>query len=172
VERVRGSQTVRIGRKSVLTPSARDWLATRKISWARLTGKSAAGSASSAHWQLVLTTMTPALTTLRPSLTSWKSDLLGTPKEAAEYATRAICTGEADGVLGLCGSAETVACLANRNPKLRATALSNSADLPALVDQLGPNFLVVNPRGKSFMELKNLVRAIGSLGKPQAPTGM
>lgn len=171
-ERLRGSQAVRIGRRSVITPSARDWLASKKISWTRGTGNASTEPSATARWQLVLTTVTPAITTLRPTLTGWKSELLGTPKEAADHSLRVICTGEADGVLGLCGSAETVACLANRNPKIRAAVLNTALELPALVEHLGPNLLVINPRGKSFVELRNLVRAVETLAKPQAPQGM
>ncbi len=166
-EKLRPGQTLRIGRRSVLTPSARDWLASRKISWARLTAHASATAGGTSRWQLVLTNVTPVVATLRTSLTNWKTELLGTPQEAADFATRAICTGEADGVVGLCGSAATVACLANRNPKVRAAVVSAASELPVLVDQLSPNFLVVNPHNRSLMELKNLLRAVSALQKPR-----
>ncbi len=166
-ERLRAGQSVRIGRRSILTPSARDWLASRKISWSRLASGAAAGSKTSARWQLVLTAVTPALATLRPSLSEWKTELLGTAREAADHAIRVISTSESDGVLGLCTSPEAVACLANRNPKLRAAVLNSPAEVPGLVDQLSPNFLVINPRGKSFVELRNLVRVVETLAKPR-----
>ncbi len=168
-ERVRPAQSVRIGRRSILTPSARDWLGTRKVPWSRLNAGAVAGTTQAVRWQLVLTTVTPVVSTLRQSLSGWKTELLGTPREAADYGIRAICTGEADGVLAVCGAAETVACLANRNPKLRAAVLSTAVELSSLVKQLGPNFLAVNPQGKSFMELRNLLRSVASLGKPMEP---
>lgn len=166
-ERVRQNQTIRIGRRSILTPSARDWLAARKISCTRISGGHAGSTASSARWHVVVTAVTPAVATLRQSLAGWKTELLGTPKEAAEYGVRVLCTGEADGVLGLCHAAESVACLANRNPKVRAAVLASPGDLQELVAQLSPNLLVVNPRGKSFVDLRNLLRSVGGLGKPK-----
>lgn len=166
-ERVQKGQTVRIDRRAILTPSARDWLASRKISWSRRNSGAGSSTSSAAHWRLVLTTVTPAVSTLRQSLTGWKIDLLGTAQEAADHAIRSICTGETDGMLGICGAAETVACLTNRNPKLRAAVLACAADLPGLVEQFSPNFLVINPRGKSFVELRNLVRAVESSKKPR-----
>ncbi|MFO0916999.1 MAG: hypothetical protein U0872_01630 [Planctomycetaceae bacterium] len=168
-ERVRPAQSVRIGRRSILTPSARDWLGSRKVSWSRVNGSATSGTALSARWQLILTTVTPAVSSLRQSLIGWKTELLGTPREAADYGIRVICTGEADGVLTVCGAAETVACLANRNPKLRAAVLSSTAELSTLVKQLGPNLLAINPQGKSFVELRNLFRSVAGLGKPVEP---
>lgn len=166
-ERVRSGQIVRISQRSILTPSARDWLAQRKINWSRTNSATVTHSGETAKWQMVITSVTPAVSTLRTTLTSWKSELLGTPTEAADMAVRSICAGEADGVLGLCGAAETVACLANRNPKLRAAVLHSAVDLSELVAQFDPNFVVVNPKGKSFVELRNLVRAVSALQKPR-----
>jgi hypothetical protein len=168
-ERLRPGQTVRIGRRSILTPSARDWLAARKISCTRISGVNAASMTAASRWHVVVTAVTPAVATLRQSLAGWKTELLGTPKEAAEYAVRVLCTGEADGVLGLCHAAESVACLANRHPKVRAAVLAAPGDLQELIAQLGPNLLVVNPRGKSFVDLRNLLRSVGGLGKPKEP---
>lgn len=166
-ERVRKGQSLRIGNRAILTPSARDWLAQRKIAWTRSSGASTAQAHSAARWQLIITTATPAVGNLRQELAGWKTDLLGTPQEAAEQATRAICTGESDGVLALCRAADVVACLANRNPKVRAAVLRSTADLSDLASQLDPNLLVVNPQQKSFVELRNIVRAIGALAKPR-----
>lgn len=163
-EQIRPGQAVRIGRKSILTPSARDWLASRKIAWSRTSDSTT--TASSARWQLVLTSVTPAVSTLRQSLTGWKSELLGTPAEAAEHAARVISASEFDGVLALCQSAEVVACLANRHAKIRAAVLGSTTELHELATQMSPNMLVVNPRGKSFIELRNFVRAVGTLSKP------
>jgi hypothetical protein len=104
---------------------------------------------------------------VRQSLSEWKTELLGTPQEAAEQAVRAICTGEANGVLALCRAAPIVACLANRNAKVRSAVLHSAKDLPELVAQLDPNVLVIDPAQKSFMELRNVVRAVGALQKPR-----
>lgn len=164
--RVQSGQAVRISPRSILTPSARDWLAQRKITWTRNSGAKSSPSHASARWQLVIASVTPAVATLRNSLAGWKTDLLGTPQEAAEAANRAISTGEADGVLGLCRAAEVVACIANRNPKVRAAVLHTIGELGELATHLNPNVLVINPQGKSFIELRNLTRAVGALSTP------
>lgn len=166
-EYVRGGQVVRIGPRSILTPSARDWLSQRKIDWSRINSATVANPGTAARWQLVITSVTPAVSTLRPTLSAWKSELLGTPEEAADLAVRSICTGDADGVLGFCNSAATVACLANRNPRVRAAVLHSTEELSELTARLDPNLLVVNPQRKSFVELRNLVRAVGALQKPR-----
>jgi hypothetical protein len=166
---VRQGQAVRIGRRSILTPSARDWLGSRKLGYSRMNGSSV--HATSARWQIVMTTVTQAVAALRPVLAGCRTELLGTAREAAEFATRAICSGEADGVFGLCGSAEAVACLANRNAKVRAATWNSPAELNGLMATLGPNLLVMNPQRKSFVELRNAIRAVQQLGRPQIPAG-
>jgi hypothetical protein len=165
--KVQSGQTLRIGTKSVLTPTAHDWLRERRIRWQRA-GRSLA-SATTMRRLLLIGTVTPAVRSVRESLSNWKQELLGTPMELAEAAVRGIASGEAEMVVAISDAADVVACRANRNNRVRAAVPTSLEHVQLLVEHLGPNVLVINPRGRSFVELRNLVRAIAALNAPQPP---
>jgi hypothetical protein len=169
-DRVHSGQSVRIGQKSLLTPSAHDWLRTRRIVWKRAERFASVGGTTGARWQLLVTTVTPAVRTLqdtaRRDAPGWKQELLGTATEAADAATRLVCTADADRVLVISQAAEAVACRANRNAAVRGAVVWSVDHLRSVEAQLAPNVIVLNPTGKSFIELRNLWRACAPLGKP------
>lgn len=171
-ERVRPGQAVRIGARTLLTPTARDWLKTHKVSWSRLSPNAVV---SGGNWQLLASTVTPAVRTLQDAVRrespGWKQSLVGSATEAADAAVRAVTTAEVHGVLVITSQPEAVACLANRSPKIRAAVVTSADQLRLLAASLGPNVLAANPAGRSFIDLRNLVRGCAALGRPQAPSG-
>lgn len=176
---VRPGQSVRIGRSSILTPSARDWLNAKRISWTRLdksTGSSSTTTPSNSkfRWQIVLQTMTPNVQALYEGLRrladGWKFELVGQPMEAAALATSLIGTAECDGVIVFSDYAEFIACKANRNERVRAAVMHNSKQWELVMRTLSANVVCISPAGRTFVELRNLLRDCAAT-KPNKPAG-
>jgi hypothetical protein len=171
-ERVRGGQSVRIGARSILTPTARDWLKTQNVSWQRASRNGSTGVAKSRR-RLLASTVSPAVRTLCESLPrdlpGWKPEVTGGAAETAEAAVRAINAAECDLVVVISDAADVVACRANRSPRVRAAVVATTEHLRLLVEHLGPNVLAINPHGRSFIELRNLVRSCAALPAPRPP---
>jgi hypothetical protein len=170
---VKPGQTVQVGAKSLLTPSARDWLRQHQIVWTRTTGQSdvSAGTTVAMRGQLLLSTVTPAVRgavdSLFRSIRNWQRQVVGPAREASEIAVRAIATADCDRVLITSRDAELVACLANRQAAVRAAVVSSADHVQRLEASVSPNLWVVDPTAKSLMELRNLFRSCVALGKPQ-----
>jgi hypothetical protein len=176
---VRPGQALRIGRSSILTPSARDWLNAKRISWTRqdksaASGSTASGSTSKFRWQLVLQTVTPSVQALHEGLRrladGWKIELVGQPMEAAALATSLINTADCDGVVVFSEYAEFIACKANRNERVRAAVMHNSKQWELVTRTLGANVVCISPVGRTFVELRNLLRECAA-SKPNKPAG-
>ncbi|MBS0204509.1 MAG: RpiB/LacA/LacB family sugar-phosphate isomerase [Planctomycetes bacterium] len=174
---VRLGQPLRVGQQSILTPSAQDWLNTKKISWSRgaeSTSVSTSTNYSAARWQLIVQTVTPNVKALQDALKrqpeGWQLDLVGQPLEAATQAASMISTAERDGVVVLSEYAEIIACRANRNERVRAAVISDRKQLEQTRQHLGVNLVCINPNGRTFIELRNLLRDCAG-AKPAAPAG-
>ena len=170
-------QPLRIGRRSILTPSAKDWLNSNKVAWTRIgtDGTSAgAGPFQGARWKLIVHTVTPAVRSLREALLrspeGWKLELVGQPQEASALAVSAICTADSDGVIVLSAFAEVIACRTNRNDRVRAAVIADRKQLELTRQHLGANVVCVNPQERTFVELKNLLRDCAAF-QPSAPAG-
>lgn len=174
---VRAGQPLKIARRSVLTPSARDWLNSRKISWTQFektSGVSEPRTTSGARWQLIIQTVTSNVRALQDSMKrqpeGWSMDLVGQPLEAAAQAVRAIATAEYDGIAVISEYAEIIACRGNRNDRVRAAVVTDRNQLELISKHLGVNLVCINPKGKTFIEMRNLLRDCGKT-RPAVPTG-
>ena len=176
-ETARVGQPLKIGRSSILTPSARDWLNTKRIDWSRIDKLSAGGSGTTkgaARWQLIVQTVTPTVKALHDGLKrqpeGWKIELVGQPVEAATLAIGSISKAEHDGVAILSEYAEIIACRANRNERVRAAVISDRKQLELTMQHLGVNVVCINPNGRTFMEMRNLLRDCAAK-RPVMPAG-
>lgn len=176
-ETARVGQPLKIGRRSILTPSARDWLHTKRIDWSRIDKSNGGGSSTTkgtASWQLIVQTVTPTVKALHDGLKrqpeGWKIELVGQPSEAATLATSAISKAEHDGVAILSEFAEVIACRANRNERVRAAVISDRKQLELTMQHLGVNVVCINPNARTFIEMRNLLRDCAAM-RPQTPAG-
>lgn len=170
-------QPLKIGRRSILTPSARDWLRTKRIEWSRIDKLTSGGSGTTkgaVRWQLIVQTITPTVKALHDGLKrqpeGWKIELVGQPAEAATLAMSSISKAEHDGVAILSEYAEIIACRANRNERVRAAVISDRRQLELTMQHLGVNLVCINPSGRTFIEMRNLLRDCAAK-RPQAPAG-
>jgi hypothetical protein len=164
---------ITIGVKSVLTPSAHDFLARRKIEWNRVLTNGAASTPSS-KWLAIVTRSTPAVaaaldTVVQAAGSKWSRELAGCHREAAIRAISALCRGECDAVIIFTGKPEAAVCRANRNPNVRGAAVTTVARIKPLSQQLGANLFALDPSERTAFELRNLLRVLGSTGKPAVP---
>jgi hypothetical protein len=159
--------------KSVLTPSAREFLARRKIDWTfSKNGQPGSSNSGAAKWLAIVVRATPAVsaaleTLASESSTHWSREIVGCHREAAGLAVGALCRGECDGVVVITGKPEAVACRANRNPKVRAAPITTVLRMKTLQEELGANLFAVDPSDRSAFELRNILRKIGA-GRPSA----
>lgn len=169
-----GSRLV-IAPKAVVTPSARDWLRERKITFSRAASQSAAPLTTSAQWQLLVSTVTPTVRSLIDQVSrshrDWRRQLTGAAQDTAESVIRAISAAESQRVFVISSTAEAIACRVNRNSKVRAAVVATRDQLLAIEQSLSPNVIVVNPVAKSLMDLRHLVQACAQLPAPCVPDG-
>src|ERR1700722_18287130 len=94
------SGTIVFGRKSVLTPSALDFLNTRKLAWQRADRNNAV-TATRGKCLAIVTRSTPAVVSAldligKEAVADWNRELSGCHREAAQRAVSALCRGECD----------------------------------------------------------------------------
>lgn len=172
---LKAGEMLRIGRGSILTPSARDWLNSKRTVWSRQNKMGPASSIPRPKWRMILQTMTPTVQALHESLRrlaeEWTIEIVGQPIEAAQLAMSLVNTAECDGVVIFTEQADLVACQANRSERVRAAVMQNSKQWEQVLRSLGANVVCISPIGRSFMELRNLLKECAG-NPPQPPPGM
>lgn len=165
--------TLLVGPKTVLTPSAHDWLRQRQIAWKRSRTAVSSAAGDGARWHLLASTVTPTVRSLLDQVSrshaSWKRQLVGTAAEATETAVRSIATAETERVFVITGQADVVSCRANRNDRVRSAVIQSAEHLRGIEASLSPNVVVLDPQAKSLMELRQIVQACAVLGAPRPP---
>jgi hypothetical protein len=159
--------------KAILTPSAVDFLSSRRIKWTRA-NKAPAAQTASAAWSVFVSRSTPALesalgTVARQPGVHWQRELVGCHREAARRAVGALCRGECDGVIAFTGKPAALACHANRSAEVRAAAVETIEGLKRVKRTVGANLFAVDPGEQSVFALQSLLREIVSGGKPALP---
>ena len=76
-------------------------------------------------------------------------------------ARQAINRGEVSGIAVFADHAELIACRANRSERINAAVVSDVQLIPALKQYMQLNLMVVRPSGRSFFELRNLLKEFG-----------
>lgn len=160
-EAVNGSRQVRVSTKAILTPSARDFVKQQGISIIR--GAAAGKSLSPIRWQVIVTRSNPQITAAVESLPqlgiAFDLRILGLPAEAAAQSISALCRGEAAQVVVLTDQPELVACLANRNDRVRAAAAASVAVVERVRISMQANLIAIDPASRNAHELKALLKA-------------
>ena len=171
-ERVNGSRVVVVGPKALVTPAAWDLVRERNLTLRRGDSQLQAsdGGGTKSLSVVVSTKLSPLLIVVRNSDAverlwtdlqgKWRRELLGCPDDAAKLAIAELSRGGASSVVILAEQTHRAACLANRNDAVKAVAVRDAADVPVVRKQLRANVWCVDPSGRSWFELKNLLRAI------------
>ena len=158
-EKVAHQKNVIVGARAIVTPSARDWLRHNKVELIHET-TAAADSVQVKSDRLVIThsasqTIDRILEDAgRQTNGGWNRKSVDSADEAAKKAIGELRRESSRVIVVLTSEPEVVACLANRNEKVKAAAVAR------VKSGLDGNVLVVNPEGRSFFELRNILRRI------------
>jgi hypothetical protein len=168
------SGPVIFGRKTVLTPSALDFLNTRKLAWRRADRTNAVAE-TRGQWLAIVTRSTPAVVAAldlvgKESAVDWTRELSGCHREAAQRAVSALCRGECHAAVIITGKPEAAVCRANRNPHVRGAAVVTVARIKSLKEQMGANLFAIDPTDRTPFELRKLLRELCSGDNPTAPS--
>lgn len=169
-EKVKGQSVVGIAAGAILTPTAKDYLREFKISVHR-SSSVASSKEQGAPWRAVVLSSSSAvkntLTTIEQQTNArWSQELSASLDEAVKDAVSSLCRADAGGVVLFAEATEKAACLANRNQKIRAASIQDVNQLRTVISQMSPNLICINPAQKSFIELRNLVKAFANAGVP------
>ena len=146
--------------KTVITPLAADELKAKgvRITWEMPKTKDAVSPkqgtwcyAQEKHDAIVIAAI-KALE--RDGITLTKLDFTMAHKIA-----ETIVAGHLGGII-FCGDAATVCCIANKTAGVRAAAVDNAAQLGRVKKNLGPNLFAIEMPGRTFFELRQLLKAI------------
>lgn len=168
----RGVPQIHIAPRAILTPSARDYLRQMRMECVR--DSAATAHSSGPGWLLLISSPSAsaaaALTPLQTAGGRWEQRVSGTAEEAARQATAALCRGEVTGVAVLSKAPEVVACLANRQERVRAAVVGCVPTVEAACRKIGANLIAIHPGKKGSFELRHMLQAFATAA-PVAPPG-
>ncbi len=164
--------------KAILTPSAVDFLSSRKIAWSKANNSqpdAAATSTGRVNWLALVSRSTPAVESALDAIARqpgihWQRELVGCHRESARRAVAALCRGECDAAIAVTGKPESVVCRANRNALVRAAAVDSVDRVKRARQTLGANLFAIDPAEQSMFVLRGLLREIVAGGKPAVPS--
>jgi len=168
-----GVAAVSVGPKAIVTPAAWDVAKERGLQIRRHSGSpsldgrqapthSALNSQpSTPHSLLIIVHHSDSLGRLWDDLRgTWRREFLGCPDDAAKLAIAELARG---GVLQVVIAAEQThraACLANRHERVKATAVRDPLEVKQIRQQIRANVWCLNPRDKSWFELRQLFKSL------------
>ncbi len=163
-ENAAGQNAVEVSSRAIVTPSAKDWLRHNKVELTRGTRTQASSASKSSDWLVVVHSAGETVEKVLEDAS--RSGSIGSDRESVANATSAAkAAGEAvagggRGVVVISGEPEVVACLANRSESVRAAVVADAAAVARVKAGLNGNVFVVDPAGRSYFELRNLLRRI------------
>jgi hypothetical protein len=80
-----------------------------------------------------------------------------------------IARGDCCGGLAFCQEAELVSCVANKVAGLRAASIGTPAQGARAASSLGANLLVIEMPGRTFFEIRQIIRGLCRTGTPACP---
>jgi hypothetical protein len=165
-----GATAIVVGPRAVLTPSAWDVLRARKIEVVRddagrppqaTRGSDAAAKPPAGQRLLIVVRHLPSVARVWEDVRlSWRRELLGCPDDAAKLAISVLCRGESEVVVILAAQTHRAACLANRHERVKGVVLRDIGEIAVVRAQLRANVWCVDPTGRSWFELRRLLKSL------------
>jgi hypothetical protein len=164
-EKAAGRSNVFVGERAIVTPSARDWLRRNKVEL--IHGVTAAtASVEMKSDKLVIThSASQAIDRVledaaRQSNGGWNRKNVESADEAAKKAVGELRRESSRVIVVVTSEPEVAACLANRNEKVKAAVVADAAAVVRIKSGLDGNVFVIDPAGRSFFELRNLLKRV------------
>ena len=158
-----GKSVVEVSSRAIVTPSARDWLKQNRIELTRGTDAKTSTNQQKPDWLLVVQTAGEAVEAVLEDAD--RAGAIGSHRETASDAASAAKAAVAavdrgDKCVVLSADPESVACLANRNERVRAAVVADAAMVDRVKSGLDGNAFVIDPADRNFFELRKLLRRI------------
>jgi hypothetical protein len=169
-----GESTVEIARNTVVTPLARESLRDMGVS---LTWRTEAVHKKAAQsWSIAIERGNAAAMAVCKALSrdGRGPELLESPEKLSPprwYRSLAQALSEAQvrGLLVFCSDAAVCVCVAGKATGVRPAVAVSPAQVARALITLGSNFVALETAGRTFYELRQMVRTVIDSGKPQAP---
>jgi hypothetical protein len=155
-----------LGPRTIVTPLAWDWLKARKVHVRRdePSSQKAAAPSSDAAWGYASASTAKEVAAAARALA-----LDGRKLRRIELASgplpgqvrglaKTVVAGDPQGICLFCEEPGIVACLANKTSGVRAANPASFAHLASLQKLLGPNFYAIGVPGRTYFELRQLLR--------------
>ena len=171
--RLDGLRRLVIRRGAVVTPAVRDLLRQHGITLVTAIDSQSMGPGEvPLALMAATTTYDPAalVASLARETTVAEIPAVDLISGIAALADRVGCGGS----LGLLITDQTATalCLANRDPAIRAAAVTDTAEVAAVVQEIGANLLLVNPAQRDTAALTAIARAFCQQGPQPCPTAL
>ncbi|QDT36485.1 hypothetical protein [Stratiformator vulcanicus] len=141
---------LKIGDRSLLTPSAKDFLKRNHVDWVRAstTVQPAESEGGAGRWLFYPVSVTKSGLSvsdrvIKNSKMAFRRELVGCPAEATDHATAELLRGAADGAIVITNEPEVAACRANRSRGIRGCVATDPDQVDRVTRQLNPNYWAV-----------------------------
>jgi len=165
---------VSIAEKAIVTPAAWDLVKERRLhierrDSVRATSRNSAtdsGPGPSATSLLITVRNTDSIERVWSEIQgTWRRELLGCPDDAAKLAISELSRGGVGAVLIVAEQTLRAACLANRHAAVKAVPIRDLADVRLARKQIRANVWCFDPVGRTYFEVRNIIREITGAGK-------
>ncbi|WP_435006814.1 hypothetical protein P12x_004288 [Tundrisphaera lichenicola] len=163
-------EEIRIAPGTVVTPMARDYLKRRRVSIRIVSGREAIASRvrASGEWGFAIESRSGTSEAFRRILLDAWTEVGQDSVEAARWVDDE--TGR--GAFVLTDEASIATWRVGRIPGIRAASVVEPEAVSRAIRHLGPNLIVVEPRGKSIYLLKQIADRFREGGAPAIPDGL
>jgi len=160
-----GRSDITVGPRAIVTPSAHDWLRHHKVKLIRGATATTASSAKTSDRLVIVHSADQTVDRVlddasRQSNGGWNRNSVESAEHAAKKAIGEFRRESSRVIVVLTSEPEVVACLANRNEKVKAAVVADAAAVARVKSGLGGNVFVIDPTGRSFFELRNMLRQV------------
>lgn len=169
LEKVETGVSIVIQAKAIVTPAAQDVIRERQL---KISKSSAETKSTSPGRKLSATEKqgvsvaivqhSPEVVQAVEEFNVVQKELFGCPDDAAKFAISEVCRTGAETVLVFAQQTFRAACLANRNQRVKAVAVTSPGDVNSVRKQLRANVWCIDPTNRSYYELRNLLKSINS----------
>jgi hypothetical protein len=173
-----GHREVHLIPGAIITPLAHEQLRTSGIAVHR--AAPAVPTPESGHWSYAQERPHPNVLSAvqavqREGLTLRElkpSGPAASPCEWARQLADCVARGECRGGVVFCQDPGLVCCVANKVPGLRATAAASVAQAARAAQSLGANVVAVEIPGRTFFEIRQILRTLCTAPEPVCPAGL
>jgi ribose 5-phosphate isomerase RpiB len=169
-----GQRELVLPERAVITPLAAEHLRANGVQIRRQTRQET--PATTAAWGIAQERPHPLVRSAVESLArdglsvrALQPEAKETPCRWAQAIAECIARGECRGGVVFCDDGGLVCCVANKVSGLRAAAAASVAQAARAVQTLGANLVAIELAGRTFFEVRQILRTVCAAGEPTCP---